>query len=118
LATVISSSSNGLGGGGAAGAADAATPARRRNEGRAAAATPVTIPEFKNPRRLTLEIVLDSFVCFKVLHLLTEFQNSNGKVQMANVSGSGVIWNRIPINTHVIPAKAGIHSANLRKFAV
>ena len=32
--------------------------------------------------------------------------------------GSGPIWNEIPFNTEVIPAKAGIHSPNLRKCAV
>jgi hypothetical protein len=91
LATVISSSSNGLGGGSAAEAPDVATPSRRRNEGKAAAATPVAIPEFKNPRRLSLEVVLDSFVSFNVPGLLlSEFQNSDGKIQMANVLGTAI----------------------------
>jgi hypothetical protein len=87
---VISSSSNGFGGGSAAGAADVATPAGWENEGRAAAATPVSIPKFKNPRRFSLEVVLDSFVWFKVFHLLTARQSSNGKIQMANVFDSAI----------------------------
>ena len=33
-------------------------------------------------------------------------------------AGSGVIWNGIPFHTQVIPAKAGIHSQNLRRCAV
>jgi hypothetical protein len=32
--------------------------------------------------------------------------------------GGGVIWDGITFETPVIPAKAGIHSANLRKCAV
>jgi hypothetical protein len=32
--------------------------------------------------------------------------------------GRGVIWNRIPYPTPVIPAKAGIHSANTQKCTI
>jgi hypothetical protein len=49
------------------------TPAPRENEGRAAAATPVSIPDFKNPRRFGLGEVLDLFVWSKVFELLFEY---------------------------------------------
>jgi hypothetical protein len=76
---VVSSSSNGFGGGSAAGVADGAAVAGGEIEG-IAAATPASIPEFKNPRRFSLEEMLNLFIWSKVFDLLTsEFQNSNGK---------------------------------------
>jgi hypothetical protein len=83
---VISLSSKGFRDERTSGAADVATQERPDGEGKTAAATAVSIPDFKNPRRFGLEVVLDLLVWFMVFDLLVpEFQNSNGKSQMANV---------------------------------
>jgi len=62
-----------------------------------------------------LEQVADSGL---VQHLERILKVLQGLCKGGARQGSGVIWNQVPFDTQVIPAKAGIHSPNLRKYAV
>jgi hypothetical protein len=57
-------------------------------------------------------------ICFLQLPSRGHCTHTVASMQSQLKAGCGVIWNIIPCETPVIPAKAGIHSTSLWKLAV